>query len=162
MADLYPVLVGGGLALAGATFGTILTFVNSHLERRQRRREILRQKYEEMVDYLDQTIGWFPTLDLCRSSESAVESHPPKAVRSLASLAMVYFPELSLPAKSYSSSVVDYYFWMVNEVPLNGTDMLGELASQFPEYQLRFALTVKTRHALEQAIEDHAKKYTRR
>jgi len=114
------------------------------------------------VDYVDQTIGWFPTLDLCKSNQSVVETHPPKAVRSLASLAMVYFPELSHAAKSYSSSVVDYYYWMANAVPLNGKDMLGELAAQIPEYQLRFALTEKMRHALEEAIETHAKQYTQR
>jgi len=160
MSDILPVVVGGGLALVGAMLGTILTFVNSHLERRQRRGEVLRQKYEELADLVDETIGWFPTLDLCDTMQSLVTAHPPKAVRSLASLAMVYFPELVKPAKDYSNAVVTYYQWMANSVSLDGANSLGELACRIPEYQVLLNATEECRRDLEEAIENHASKYT--
>jgi len=161
MDDIYPVIVGGGLALTGALFGTILTFLNSHLERRQRQRETIQQKFEELANMIDETVLWFPTLDLCKSNQSAVETHPPICHRRIATLALIYFPELIDDSRSYSSAIVEYYQWVINAVKLDGTRPIGEMVAELPEYFIILEHTENARQALQESIRKHAPKYTK-
>lgn len=159
LVNLDAVLLGGMLALAGAAIPAIFVFVDHWRERLQKSREVLRVKYEEMTAALDETVSWFYILDGCITHEDIVASHPSKAGRRIASLAMIYFPKIREEAMAYSNGLVDYYQWMADDIELTGKS-IGEMAAFHPELSERINRIDALRHNLEEAIQKNANRYT--
>ena len=157
--NLDAVLLGGKLALAGAAIPAIFVFFDHWRERVLRRREVLRAKYEELSAALDETVAWFYLLDGCKSHEDILATHPSKAGRRIASLAMVYFPSIREEAFSYSDGLLAYYAWMGNYAEMDG-EFLGIKVATDPEFAARLAVVEKLRRDLEDSITKHAKTYT--
>ena len=157
--NLDAVLLGGKLALAGAAIPAIFVFVDHWRERIHRSREVLRAKYEELASAVDDTVVWFYALDACTSNQDIVATHPSKAGRRIASLAMVYFPKIREEALSYSNALIDYYQWRANLTEMSGVP-LGLATANHPELQEKIDEVDAHRNALEAAITKYAPNYT--
>ena len=158
--NLDAVLLGGKLALAGASIPAIFVFVDHWRERLSRKRAVLREKYEELASALNDTVEWFYTLDGCRTHEDILATHPSRAGRRIASLAMIYFPKIREDAYSYTDGLVEYYEWMANYDKMDG-EFLGIKVADDPEFKIRLDAVQKLRRTLEDSITKHAKTYIR-
>ena len=119
----------------------------------------MRTKYEELASAVDESVAWFYTLDAAKTHEDIVAAHPSRCARRIASLAIIYFPKLKEAAISYNDGLVEYYAWMANLRDLTGQP-IGVMAATHPELGPRIDAIDKLRNNLEEAISEHAHKYT--
>jgi hypothetical protein len=111
--NIVPLLVGGGLALAGTVVSQVFGLLSGWLDRRHRRRAIHRERFEELADCLFKTKQWRTRLDACRSLQDIQACQPPPEVDRMVCLTIVYFPQFHFDVISYTNGLHDHYRLMI-------------------------------------------------
>jgi len=158
--DVLLALAGGALVLAGVVVTQFVYFLTAYNDRKERRRQLVREKFEECCESIADSIE--QVQDMLRLTHSSlVLSHPPSAPLWAHYLSLIYFPELQEVTRDYSNSVVDLHRFVLQH---GGTERdsipAGILARENPNYSVVQKAMQEKRSALDAAIEKHAAKYT--
>jgi hypothetical protein len=157
---VFPLLVGGGLALVGTVASQLSTLLAGRFQRRDDWRKVHREKFEELADCVAKTLLWIQKLSACRTMVEVQQTAPHEA-RRMVCLAMIYFPELKEEAAAYSNGLIRFYNHGCDCFQPNSPASLGALMSLNPETKKFDREIHLLRQALDDAIEAVAPTYAK-
>ncbi len=140
---VYVAAISAGGAILGASLSQILAMLTSQFERKSKRQEFLREKYELMVDHLNESMKLLSGLEI-----SPLESFDCALLaRNAYSLSMIYFPKVH----PYSAKFLEkLYILIAAYTDPNKAEEISNLKNEFQ----------KARGEFEGAISYYAKYYT--
>lgn len=153
-------LIGGGLALAGTVVSQIFGLLSGWLDRRNKRRIVHRERFEELADCVAKTLLWFPKIGACRSISDIQAYGPPLESRRMICLAILYFPELKDAVTSYSNGLILYYHHVCDSFHPQIPASAGAQEAMSPDTAERNREVVVLRQSLDNALEKVAARYT--
>src|ERR1700751_4090427 len=106
---VVPVIVGGGIALAGTLVGQVFSLVSAYIQGRHDRDGRQRDRLERLAESVGAVLPWYQKIGACRSIEEIAASPPPPDARRAAVLASLYFPALADQTAEFANSLVRYY-----------------------------------------------------
>lgn len=157
--DIIALLVGGGLAIAGTVVSQVFGLLVGFLERRNKRRIVQRERFEELADCVAKTLEWFPKLSQCRSIAEFTNCQPPTDARRMVCLSILYFPELKIAVAEYSNGLARFYQWNVDWFNPKVPATIGAQSSMAPDAKEENHRIIVLRQKLDNAIEQAASKY---
>jgi len=165
MADVTStngIWIGGILALSGTIVGLIGAFVNSQIERRAKRQQLVREKYEEMAHLISSSLAWYPQLAKCKTLDEIASTPPPLELRKILTLCILYFPEVKNDVVEYWNGMSLFYNWSVDIFSPNMAGLnLGIQAAMRSENLEKTRVLTALRQRLENTIEKNAPKYAK-
>ena len=148
-----PELLTGLIALSGVLVGYLFHFLTSHIDRRERRHRLLREKYEELCkNILDSTRE---VQDMTMTLQTSVQPVPPVAPQKAHYLALVYFPELKQATADYSNACTNYHKFL-----LEARHIYGQPAKH-PKFHAEAESVMEAKSRVDELIETHASRYTK-
>ncbi len=98
--------ISAGSAILGAVVTQIVSIFLAHLERRHRKKVLLREKYEELAHLVQESNYWLSEQMKASSLSNLGSCYPEKARRAMV-LAHIYFPKLRKVCEKYVDACVD-------------------------------------------------------
>ena len=137
MESLPDVAIGATIALCGVLVAQLVAMIQSRLDREHQKHILLRTKYEELADQLNESIFWAnQILKATTFDELHVHSQPTPARRAYM-LTLLYFPLLKKHAEYYVEVSVSFQNVLVSQFrPLGGVTAGAQAAKHSPtEFQ---------------------------
>lgn len=107
-------VITAGSAFFGVIISQIITLMLSYLDKRHKKQILLRQKYEEMMLYFQESLAYFSEVGTCKTLDQLYsKSHSVPAQKAMG-LAMLYFPKIAPLIESYIKIQVEYYQLVVS------------------------------------------------
>ncbi len=106
---LFGALIAGVSGLIGTGVGAGITFWNAHAERKEKRREFLRTRLEELADLNSKSIEWNVRVSGCRTLEELRGLCFPASSRKMWLLSALYFPGVKQAAIDYHNELIHFY-----------------------------------------------------
>jgi hypothetical protein len=155
--------LGGVLALAGTVLGIVGSLASGYLERRNQRKRLLRQRYEEMTACIAATKTWLLHLIQCRTLDQVQQCPPVPEVRRLIVLSLLYFPEFKVKTTEYYNFLMEMYRLAVY-LSATGSNTEWAVGAKMAKYRQESGRPSdeleKVSEALDDLIEKHAPEYT--
>jgi hypothetical protein len=110
-ASLWPVVVGGLLAIAGGLVGVVATAIRDAAQTRHEKQKRRADKFEELVAAVYEFDHW---VDSCRLRDVSGEDIPPSVspFARIQSISSVYFPKFDAALKELDAATSQYRLWM--------------------------------------------------
>lgn len=156
---MVETIIGGILVLFGVVVTQIVNTLTSHKDRVERRRKLLREKYEELCQSVLATTTELQQV-MKLGGQEALTSSPPSSPQRAHYLAMIYFPELRKLTREYNNAIVLLYMFSIQHFDPRLPIPLGSQATNFTEYLSYQDNMIDKRTELEHAIEVNADIYT--
>jgi hypothetical protein len=155
-------IVSATSALAGVALAQLSAIVQDHLKRKHEKRKLLREKYEELANYVTESHLWSTEL-LQATSLPQVSSSTPIQARKAATLANIYFPLLREPAWEYLNSCALLHVVIIENFKFVPGVTAGAQAAHHDRQAFDQAgdRMHRARQQLDDAITQYANKYTR-
>lgn len=159
MADLNlpAIALGGVLALLGTIVSQVFGLLSGFLDRRYRRRQIRREKLEQMADAVSQSairLGVF--LDAGSLEEMTTLSPLPYG-RSASIIALLYFPRLFNAASNYENKLADYFRFARKCFQTETGSTLYAKILKHPDATKHYDSIMEAREKLDYAIADESR-----
>jgi len=152
------ILIGGAIATFGIGIAALIQFADHCFERAQRKKEIRRQKYEEMGIFYAECLEWYQKLAVCKSSEDIlINGFPSSDTRKMVMLSIIYFPEIVPYATNFANAMGAFHNW-ANKLT-DGKTILGELIAKSPEKESEVEKFSIAKNAFDESILRYSKKY---
>lgn len=156
MADassLWPVMVGGGLAILGGIVGSVFNLATKLLDRNTELRKRREERFQKMVRAVYEYDHWVETMG--RKVAFGEEVEPGLSpIAELESLAAVNFPELLGAIASLQAAFSRYRVWMYESAQHR---VAGELAKRQIGLEAAYKPYLESRDALLAAIRTYAR-----
>ncbi|NKI17416.1 hypothetical protein HCU74_08300 [Spongiibacter sp. KMU-166] len=167
MADpssLQVAVISASAAIAGAVISQVIALAQASLDRKHRRRILLRERYEQLADHITDSQEWPNTLLTCASHDELSRVPHPMHARKALTLSSIYFPELQGACQRYLNSCVSFRIFLIdNYRPCAGSHEVGNnIAAHNPtglDEAAKKALLA--RQAIDEKIIKLASKYAR-
>lgn len=128
--DPYKIaLISAGAALSGVIISQIASLLFALLDKRHKRHQHLRQKYEELMFYFTASLQWIVKIDNSTSQENVLSLSQSIDARKALSLCLLYFPELVDSANNYMMAQSQYYKSIVTHYDRSNEFTAGAQAS---------------------------------
>lgn len=106
--NMLIAIIAAGSALLGSAIGQLGSVLMHWLERRQRRGELLRDKYEQLATYTSDLIDWARRAQQCTSLQEISSLSQPLPARHALTLTLIYFPNLKQQAIGLLNAAVEF------------------------------------------------------
>ena len=136
-------LISAVAALSGVVVSQVLALLTAHLNRKHAKQEVLRQKYEKLIEHINLALAQMPLNSLPKAKDGIGFLAETRAVYGLS---LIYFPLILPFAKDFFSASLELY----NALVSGEDDQITPASNQF----------FKARNDLEKAISEFAKQYT--
>lgn len=148
-----PEFSTGLVALSGVLVGYLSHFLAAHIDRKERKQRLLREKYEELCEsILDSTRE---VQDMIEMPRIAGQSVPPASPQKAHYLALIYFPELREVTVDYSNACAYYHIYLLH------AQRSHPQAAMAPEYHEEAEKVMVAKAKVDEAVSIFASKYTR-
>ena len=154
--------ISASSAIAGAAITQIVGVFLAHLERRHKRKVLLREKYEELALLVQESMSWPSDQMNAKSLSDLRDSYPSKA-RKATVLAHIYFPKLRDACENYVNASVSFNIVLVDNHEFNqGYDVGTQAAHANPQALETAANNLQVcRQSLEDKIIQYASSYAK-
>lgn len=148
-------------ALAGSGIGAFGSALLPWLDRKQRHREHVRERFEHCAELVNQTVEWVQALQAATTTEELQARSQPMPARRLMALTLVYFPRLQGAAQALLNACVGFQSVIAtsyrSHIPASaGAQALTHMPTP---YQTTAAVLLDARQAMDDAIAKHAPQY---
>jgi hypothetical protein len=152
-------IVSASSALAGVVVSAAVATTQSWLDRRHKRKELLREKYEAMAMLFLDSMKWPSYLLYATSSSQIADSSHPLSANKVHMLCTVYFPRFRAKSGAYIDACTALYDARSHSITLMRRDRLanGPLTILITRTREMFSLPQKDN--LQSKIERHANDY---
>jgi hypothetical protein len=135
MADssLWPVVVGGLLALGGTVAGAIATTIRDAVQQRHETRKRRADKFEELVAAVYEFDHW---LEGIRNRDAFGQDKVPETVSPFAkvqSISSIYFPQFVEPIAELDRASTQFRIWIHQAEGRRVTNNIAQLSDGFNE-----------------------------
>ena len=163
MDSIPSVVAGAAIALCGVLLAQLVAMIQSRLDREHKRDILLRTKYEELAEHLNDSLLWATSvLSVCTFEEMQSRTQPIPA-RKAYTLSLLYFPKLKPFAESYVDASIAFQNTLIeNFRPLNGVSAGAQAAKHTPQaFNAAGERLRATREAFDNEIQNCASEYIR-
>jgi len=150
--------ISAGSAIAGAAITQIVSIFLSHLDRKHKKKNLLREKYEELALLVHESNSWINEQMGARSLDD-LKSEFPENARKATVLAHIYFPKLRQTCEKYVNACAQFQIVLVNNHQFHPDYDCGTQATNANLEAL--AAAVEYVRSCRQEIEDKIIKYSR-
>jgi len=102
-------LISAGSALGGVIISQFFSLLVSFLDKKHKKQQLLRQKYEEMLFHFSASLQWIVKVNSSSTQEDVMALSQSVDARKALSLCLLYFPELKDAANNYVKAQSQYY-----------------------------------------------------
>ena len=106
--ELLIAIVAASSALGGVAISQGFSLLQSYFDREHQRRILLRTKYEELANHLNDSIVWANELLRVTTFKELHARTQPIAARRAYTLALLYFPRLKMHAERYVAASIAF------------------------------------------------------
>lgn len=107
--ELVIALISAGLALSGVMISAGTNLLIATIDKRHKRQVLLREKFEQMMFHLSDSLTWISDLNGCSTLDDVLAKSQSIDARHLCTLCALYFPELSLAESSYLLTLYRFF-----------------------------------------------------
>lgn len=157
--EIAPAIIAAVAALSGVALSQGLSMILARLDRKYRRKVLLREKYEEMAMHFLESLSWPTRLQTAKNQEALYELSQNLDANKCFLLCSIYFPALRDLSGAYLDSSVSLYNAFVSSYNSNDARPLGEQAIGHSQYSQAKNEFIRTKNALTNAIKIHAASY---
>ncbi|MEW6739793.1 MAG: hypothetical protein ACOYU2_04295 [Nitrospirota bacterium] len=116
-------IIAASSALCGVIISQAISILLSRLDQRHKKHILLRQKYEEMMFYFQDSLTYYNQVATCRIRDQLLQlNHSIPAQRAMG-LALLYFPNFVSILDTYIRNQISYYNLVVSsynpKIPAN-------------------------------------------
>lgn len=154
--------ISAGSAIAGAVISQIVAVIRDWLDKKHQRNTLLRDKYEELVDFVTSSQMWASEVSTAMTLKE-IHNTPPIYSRKAVNLSYIYFPLLRRYCEKYLTACVKFQITLIdNHEHLENIDCgtqavhKNQIAVEQASTRLR-----ETRQDLDEQIVKYAKKYAK-
>jgi hypothetical protein len=158
--EIKIAIISAVSAIIGALISQSTTFLLSWIDKRHQKKILLRQKYEEMLYYFQDSLVYIQEVHKCRKRDQLFQlTHSPPAGRALG-LSQLYFQEFVEPLTKYIVLQNAFYNSAVSifndDIPLN----VGGQCIKHSAHGEKIANLMIIKNDLIDLFSHQAKKYT--
>lgn len=154
-------IIGGLLVPAGVLAGQLITLVNAHRDRKERRQQFLREKYEELTQSILDSIEQVQSMTKLSANEVLFSEATPAGPLKAHYSAIIYFPELRDATLEYNNSIATLHLFLIRSVDPDIPLHVGAQAEGRPGYAGIHKEMRRKRSVVEKLIEKNASRYTK-
>jgi hypothetical protein len=107
--EINIAIISASSAITGAIISQTTAFLIAHLERKRQRNILLRQKYEEMMNHIQDSLLFYNDVGACKTLDQLLACTHSQAGNRAMGLALLYFPSFVAILEAYLMSLVQYY-----------------------------------------------------
>lgn len=158
--DMQAAIIAATSALSGVVISQAITLTLDWRDKRYKRKIHLRDKYEEMMLEVADSLTYPSDVCLCRTADELHRMMPPASLSKATILANIYFRELAPELDCYSGSVIDFYSHVVELYDAgNPHNVGGQLVQHGKDNPMLGLLDAK--NSVLNALKDYAPQYTK-
>lgn len=120
--------ISAGSAIAGAAITQIVGVFLAYLDRRHKKKVLLREKYEELALLINESNSWL-SVQMNAKSLSELRCGYPEKARKATVLAHIYFPKLRDACESYVNACSDFNIVLVENHQFDPSHDVGTQAA---------------------------------
>lgn len=156
--NLVTALIAAVSAIAGSLISQFLTIYRDWLSKRHSRNVLLREKYEEMANYVVASQQWMTLVTNTKSLEE-LTSMPPVDARKVVVLTSLYFPKLRESAQDFLNKCVEFKLVLVDNYEFVPGKTLGTQAAH--KNKEAFMAAADKYYRSSRNLDDHIVKWAR-
>lgn len=127
---LILALVAAGSAVGGVLVTQVFTIIREQLNARSKSRALMREKYEELAESINESIIYRVKVTTLVSDEEFLSSLTNVPLNRARTLSLLYFQELIEPAKKYSEAYIEYCFMLGESLMVDDVLSVGMRAAK--------------------------------
>ena len=155
----WTMLIGPSAALAGVIIGLLFSSMEKKKEREHQRTVLLRNKYEEIVLALGESVSHVQALQTVETTLDLLLLSRPVLAQKFDILARLYFPELRSISDDYLHSVVALQNSLAENYDPSSSLKVCEQGAKSKKVEEAKNNLMDIKHAFDEAIDLHANKY---
>lgn len=105
---ILTAIIAASSAIAGVLISQTITLLLSFFDKRHKKQILLRQKYEEMMFHLSDSLTWLQDLHCCKTRHELFAQAQSLPARKALSLCLLYFSDLADTANQYIFAQHEY------------------------------------------------------
>lgn len=159
--EIITAIIAATSALSGVALAQAIELLKSHLDRKHQKQILLRTKYEELVNHLNDALAWANNLLGVKTIDEFHAHSQPMSARRLYALVLLYFPLLKQEAIDYIQASLEFQSAVSEAFSPRIGASAGAQAVRNNEAALMKASNDlnKARQVLDNKIEKHASTY---
>lgn len=159
--ELITAIIAATSALAGVALSQLIALLKAHLDRKHQRRILLRTKYEELANHLNDALVWSNILLSTKTIDELHAHSQPMSARRIYVLALLYFPLLKQQAIDYLQASVEFQSAVSDAFsPGIGASAGAQAVKSNREALMNASREMNmARQSLDNKIEEHASTY---
>jgi len=159
--EIIAAIIAATSALSGVALSQAIALLKAHFDRKYQKQILLRSKYEELANHLNESLAWSNNL-LCVKTTDELQAHSqPMDARRIYALVLLYFPLLKQEAIDYIQASLQFQ-GVVSEVfsPRIGVSAGAQAVKNNEAALIKASNNLnKARQALDNKIEKHSSTY---
>lgn len=104
--EYYIAIISAAAALSGVVISQLISLTQDFLNRKNQRRQLLREKYEDLLNHLNESISFSTTIMSSKTIEELTFNSQPISARRIYGLTLLYFPRLTNHSAEYLESSI--------------------------------------------------------
>ena len=157
--EILTAIIAASAVLAGVLISQAISIFLSFLDKRHKKQILLRQKYEEMMVHLSDSLSWIQDLHCCRTREELFAQAQSPPARKALSLCLLYFPDIADTANQYVLAQQEYYGFVISTFDKNLPINAGGQALVHQEGKELSNILFKKKIVFENLIVNNVNKY---
>ena len=149
--------------LLGVLLGSSIHFFGLLFDRKWKREQNLAQRYEEMFDFLNQSLLWSQEIGASRDRQHLYSNPTCIPARQLVAYSFLYFREIEDISVKYQNQMVSYYHLLIDSfVDIVSASAQAQALQHNPkEYEKCMQTLLNLRNEMDSELRKYSKKYAR-
>ena len=159
--EIIIAIITASSVLSGVVISQAITLLLSFFDKRYKKHQLLRQKYEEMMFEFQNSLKYIQEVQNCTSRHQLFQLSSSPQTGKACSLALLYFPSLVEPLSKYAVAQVSFYTSTITKFNENIPANAGGQALAQPDHKQIINNLFKAKNVVMDALITNSKKYTK-
>jgi len=159
--DIKISLITAISLITGVVISQTITLLISFFDKRHKKHQLLRQKYEEMMFYFQDSLAYFQEVQNCKTRHQLFQLSMSPQTGKACGLALLYFPNLVTPLNNYALAQVAFFNSVITSFDENIPANAGGQAMSHQGHKQIMNKLFETKNSVMDALIKNANKYTK-
>ena len=161
--DYFIAIISAVSTLSGVVISQIIPLTQDYLNRKNQKKQLLREKYEELFNHLNESLSYSRIVMSSKTIEEVTANSQPISARKVYGLTLLYFPKLTGHAIEYLEASIQFHNTICDGFKYVENFSAGAQALVHNEKATLAASEAQNiaRHALDMEIKRYADEYVR-